>query len=282
MSKTTIFSAYNQTKKALKDAGITPANFEAKQIIRYVTGYKDSEILTRYNEQLSPLKQTALNAIVNRRLSHYPLQYILGEWSFYGLDFYVGEGVLIPRADTEILVETAIDFLKDKKGAAALDLCSGSGCIAVAISKNTDTQVDAVEKYGEAFEYLEKNIKRNNANVNPILADIFDYVPDKKYDLIVSNPPYVSAAGMGIIDEENAHEPDSALYGGEDGLIFYHIIAKRYKAFIKRGGMLAVEIGFDQKESVSKIFKLNGYKDVQVKKDYGGNDRVVFGTVEEI
>ena len=181
MSKITVFSAYNETKKALKEAGITPANFEAKQIIRYVTGYSNSEILSRYNEQLSPLKVTALNSIVNRRLQHYPLQYILGEWSFYGLDFFVGEGVLIPRADTETLVDVAIDFLKDKENGAVLDLCSGSGCIAVAISKNANIEVDAVEKYGAAYEYLEKNIKRNTVAVNPILADIFDFEPDKKY-----------------------------------------------------------------------------------------------------
>lgn len=280
MSKQTIFYLYNETKKALKEAGITPANFEAKQIIRYVTGYTNSEILSRYNEQLSPLKITALNSIVNRRLQHYPLQYILGEWSFYGLDFYVGEGVLIPRADTEALVETALDFLKDKREAVALDLCSGSGCVAVAISKNAGVSVDAVEKYEAAYEYLEKNIKRNAANVTPILADVFDFVPDKKYDIIVSNPPYISAAGMDIIDEETTHEPDSALYGGEDGLIFYHTIANRYRKFLKNGGMLAVEIGFDQASSVSKILKLNGYKNVCVKKDYGENDRVVFGTVE--
>lgn len=280
MSKQTIFYLYNETKKALAAAGITPANFEAKQIIRYVTGYTNSEILSRYNEQLSPLKITALNSIVNRRLQHYPLQYILGEWSFYGLDFYVGEGVLIPRADTEALVETALDFLKDKREAVALDLCSGSGCVAVAISKNACVSVDAVEKYEAAYEYLEKNIKRNAANVTPILADVFDFVPDKKYDIIVSNPPYISAAGMDIIDEETTHEPDSALYGGEDGLIFYHTIANRYRKFLKNGGMLAVEIGFDQASSVSKILKLNGYKNVGVKKDYGENDRVVFGTVE--
>lgn len=280
MSKVTVFNAYNETKKALKQAGITPANFEAKQIIRYVTGYTNSEILSRYNEQLTPLKVTALNSIVNRRLQHYPLQYILGEWSFYGLDFYVGEGVLIPRADTEVLVETAIDFLKGKKDAAALDLCSGSGCVAVAISKNTQTEVDAVEKYHKAFEYLEKNIKRNAAKVSPILADIFDFVPDKKYDIIVSNPPYISAAGMDIIDEETTHEPDSALYGGEDGLLFYEHIASRYKKYIKSGGMLALEVGFDQSDTVKSILKRNGFCDIGTKADYGGIQRVVFGTVK--
>ncbi len=280
MSKVTVFHAYNETKKALKDAGITPANFEAKQIIRYVTGYSNSEILSRYNEQLTPLKVTALNSIVNRRLQHYPLQYIIGEWSFYGLDFYVGEGVLIPRADTETLVEVAIDFLKNKKDVAALDLCSGSGCVAVAISKNTDTQMDAVEKYQAAYEYLEKNIKRNAVKVNPILADIFNFEPDKKYDIIVSNPPYVSSGGMDIIDTETSFEPDSALYGGEDGLLFYEHIASRYKKHIKSGGMLAFEVGFDQSDAVKKILERNGYCDIGTRADYGGIQRVVFGTVK--
>lgn len=282
MSKVTVFSAYNETKKALAAAGITPANFEAKQIIRYVTGYSNSEILSHYNEQLSPLKVTALNSIVNRRLQHYPLQYILGEWSFYGLEFYVGEGVLIPRADTETLVEAAIDFLKNKKDAAALDLCSGSGCVAVAISKNTGATVDAVEKYQAAYGYLEKNVKRNSANVNPILADIFDFEPNKKYDIIVSNPPYVSAEGMDIIDTETSFEPDSALYGGEDGLLFYEHIASHYKKYIKTGGMLALEVGFDQSESVKNILENNGFCDVGSKADYGGIQRVVFGTVKQI
>ncbi len=280
MSKVTVFSAYNETKKALKQAGITPANFEAKQIIRYVTGYTNSEILSHYNESLSPLKVTTLNSIVNRRLQHYPLQYILGEWSFYGLNFYVGEGVLIPRADTEILVETAIEFLKDKKDAAALDLCSGSGCVAVAISNETGIHVDAVEKYAAAYEYLEKNIKRNTARVNPILADIYEFCPDKKYDIIVSNPPYVSAKGMDIIDTETSFEPDSALYGGEDGLLFYECIASRYKKYIKQGGMLALEVGFDGAQAVIQILKNHGFSNIGTKNDYGGVQRVVFGTVE--
>ena len=198
MSKITVFSAYNEVKAALSDAGITPANFEAKQIIRHVTGYKDSEILTRYNEELSPIKQTLINAIVNKRLERYPLQYLLGEWSFFGYDFYVGEGVLIPRADTEILVETALENIKDNN-ASVLDLCAGSGCIGIVISKEANVEVDAVEKYPEAYSFLEKNINRNKAAVNPILNDVFTFTPDKKYDLIVSNPPYISANGMDII-----------------------------------------------------------------------------------
>ncbi len=276
----TIFTAYNDAKKALKSAGIESANFEAKQIIKYVTGYSNSEILSLYNSKLTPLQQTAYNSILNRRLSRYPLQYILGEWSFYGLDFSVGEGVLIPRADTETLVERSLDFLKEKQNPAVLDLCSGSGCVAVAIAKNKQCTVDALEKYDEAIKYLEKNIKKNDATVNAIKGDVFNFIPDKKYDLIVSNPPYISAEGMGIIDEETSHEPDSALYGGEDGLLFYRCILSRYKKYLKTGGMLAVEVGFDQCEEVKDLFSANGFHSVSTKDDYGGIQRVVFGTVE--
>lgn len=276
----TIFTAYNEAKKALKSADIDAASFEAKQIIKYVTGYSNSEILSLYNSKLTPLQQTAYNSILNRRLSHYPLQYILGEWSFYGLDFCVGEGVLVPRPDTETLVDVSLDFLKDKENPDVLDLCSGSGCIAIALAKNNDCTVTALEKFDAAYKYLEKNIEKNNAKVTAVLGDVFDFTPDKKYDLIVSNPPYVSARGMEIIDEETAHEPDSALYGGEDGLIFYRCIAERYKRHLKRGGMLALEIGFDQGKTVCEILKLNGFSDIGTKNDYGGIQRVVFGTAK--
>ncbi len=276
----TIFTAYNDAKKALKSAGIGSANFEAKQIIKYVTGYSNSEILSLYNSKLTPLQQTAYNSILNRRLSRYPLQYILGEWSFYGLDFSVGEGVLIPRADTETLVDTALDYLKEKQNPAVLDLCSGSGCVAVTIAKNKECTVDALEKYDAAFGYLEKNIVKNAASVSAKKGDVFNFTPDKKYDLIVSNPPYISAVGMEIIDEETSHEPDSALYGGEDGLLFYRCILSRYKKYLKPGGMMALEIGFDQCEEVKELFLSNGFHSVGTKDDYGGIQRVVFGTVE--
>ncbi len=276
----TIFTAYNDAKKALKSAGIESANFEAKQIIKYVTGYSNSEILSLYNSKLTPLQLTAYSSILNRRLSRYPLQYILGEWSFYGLDFCVGEGVLVPRADTEILVDKSLEFLKEKNNPDVLDLCSGSGCIAIAIAKNKECAVTALEKYDAAYKYLEKNTEKNNANVTAVLGDVFTFTPDKKYDLIVSNPPYVSALGMEIIDEETAHEPDSALYGGEDGLIFYRCIAERYKKHLKAGGMLAFEVGFDAADTVREILKMNGFINIGTQNDYGGIQRVVFGTVE--
>lgn len=278
----TIFNAYNDTKCALKDAGIEDYCFEARQIIRHITGYKNSEILMRYNEQLSDIKASFLEVIVNRRITREPLQYILGKWSFYGLDFYVGEGVLIPRSDTETLVDFALEILKDKKNATVLDLCSGSGCIAIAVAKNSDALVEAVEKYDEAYSFLTKNIDRNSANVTPLKADIFSYETDKNYDIILSNPPYVSAKEFGIIDAETSKEPGTALYGGEDGLLFYRLLATKWSNALKEGGIMAVEVGFRQAEAVKQIFKEASFTDIGSKQDANGIQRVVFGTINGI
>ena len=228
MQKLTIFNAYNQAKKALQKAGIESYGFEARQIIRHITGLSNSEIISKCNEPLTPYQQMMYNSVIERRASRYPLQYILGEWSFYGLDFYVGEGVLCPRPDTETLVDIALEFLKDKPKAEVIDLCSGSGCIAIAVAKNSGAAVTAVEKYDTPFTYLEKNIERNGANVTAVKQDIYAYMPEQKFDLILSNPPYVSADEMETIDAETAFEPDTALYGGEDGLSFYRHIAENW------------------------------------------------------
>lgn len=276
----TVFNAYNETKRALKEAGIEPFAFEARQIIKHITGLSNNEIMMRYNSPLSELEESYLGVVLSRRINHEPLQYILGEWSFYGLDFIVGEGVLVPRADTETLVDTAIEFLKDKEETNALDLCSGSGCIAVAIAKNTAAKVDALEKYDAAYDYLIKNIEKNNAQVVPIKDDVFSFTPDKKYDIIVSNPPYVSADEMDLLDEETRKEPDTALYGGEDGLLFYRAIAKNYPKHLKAGGMLAFEVGFSEAEAVKQILLESGLQNIGTKEDINGIQRVVFGTVK--
>ena len=277
--QTTIFTAYNNTKKFLKSAGISNFAFEARQILRHITGLSNAEILTKYSETLTPLQQTVLNNIVTRRATGYPLQYILGYWSFFGLDFWVGEGVLIPRPETELLVETALVFLKDKQTANVLDLCSGSGCIAISVAKNCQSNVLAVEKYQQAYEFLLKNIKKHSAAVTPVLADVFEFTPHEKFDLIVSNPPYVSAKEMEIIDTATSFEPDTALYGGEDGMLFYRKIARDYKDYLTPGGMLAFEVGFSQGEAVADLLKTLGYNNVGIKNDLEGIGRVVFGTV---
>ena len=280
MKNLTIFNAYMGAKKELKNAGIETFGVEAREIIKHVTGYDNATIMAKYNDVLTPLQQTMYNDVLRRRKERYPLQYLLGEWSFYGLPFYVGKGVLVPRADTETLVDFALENLKEKPNAQVLDLCSGSGCIAVAVAKNSSAKVTAVEKYDVPFTYLERNIKRNDADVTAIKDDVFSFKPEVKFDLILSNPPYISADEMELIDEETSHEPDEALYGGEDGLMFYRYIASEYKKHIKAGGALAFEIGFSQSSAVTDILIAAGYKNVNTRSDLNGHQRVVFGTVE--
>lgn len=281
MKNLTIFNAYMAAKKELKSVGIETFGFEAREIIKHVTGYDNATIMAKYSETLTPIQQTMFNDVLRRRKERYPLQYLLGEWSFYGLPFYVGQGVLVPRADTETLVDFALEKLGDKE-AQVLDLCSGSGCIAIAVAKNSNAEVSAVEKYDVPFSYLEKNIKRNRANVTAIKSDLFSYAPNTKFDLILSNPPYISADEMALIDEETSHEPDEALYGGEDGLMFYRYIASEYKKHIKTGGTLAFEVGFSQSAAVQEILRVTGYKNIGTRKDINSHERVVFGTVEAI
>lgn len=281
MMTKTIFEAYNDCKKKLQSAGIEDYGFESRQIIRHITGFDNNRILSHYNQPLTQYQLRRLKEITAQRIGRFPLQYILGEWDFYGYTFSVGTGVLIPRADTEILVEKALEFIKDKANADVLDLCAGSGCIGISIAlQNEKSDVTLVEKYDLAIGYIKKNIKRNNVqNIKVISGDIFETAgADKKYDVIVSNPPYITASEMEKLQPEVNFEPDTALYGGEDGLMFYRAIALNYKDALKDGGILAFEVGHTQSQSVKAIMQECGYEDIEFAKDISGVDRVVFGT----
>lgn len=275
-----IFEAYNSTKRALEGAGIEDYVFEAKQIIKHITGFSNSEILMNYTDCLTAFQQNNLTAIIKQRQLRYPLQYIFGEWSFYGRDFYVGPGVLVPRADTEITVEKCLEFLKAVKNPQILDLCAGSGCIGITLAKeNENAAVTMLEKFPVAASYAEKNIKRQNAlNAELIIGDVLaGDGGNKTYNLIVSNPPYIPKNEMEIISPETKYEPETALSGGEDGLDFYRVIIKNYKTNLKNGGMLCFEVGINEAQAVSKMLKISGFNGIGVKKDLNGIDRTVYG-----
>ena len=273
----TIFEAYNNTKKRLAAAGIEDSVFEAKAIIRHITGLSNNEILTNYMNNLTEFQENNLTAIMRQREIRYPLQYILGNWGFYKYKFKVGVGVLIPRNDTEILVETASEFLKDKKNPQVLDLCAGSGCIGISLAKDyPDAAVVMVEKFEEAARYIKQNIELNEAyNTLLLMGDVLEGEGSGEYDLIVSNPPYIPKTELSLMNEETKFEPETALLCEGDGLEFYRVIAEKYKASLKNGGMLAFEVGFSQAQSVCDILKQNGYSDIRTVKDYNGTDRVV-------
>ncbi len=210
----------------------------------------------------------ALNALIERRLSGEPLQYVLGEWEFYGLPFYVDRRVLIPRPDTEVLAETALKLLRGERR-DVLDLCCGSGCIGIALAKYGGANVTAADLSADALSITERNAKRNGVIVKTVQSDLFDGIAGT-FDLIVSNPPYLSASEMDERDKSLCFEPALALYGGADGLDFYRRIAKAYRRFLNPGGTLLLEIGYTQADAVSAL-----YDDSICIEDYGGRPRVI-------
>lgn len=279
----TIFEAYNQIKQKLKIAGIPDSVFEAKLIIKHITGLNNTQILTEYAKELTEFQQNNLTAILRQREIRYPLQYILGEWAFYKYKFKVGVGVLIPRSDTEVLVEECAKYLENKPKAQILDLCAGSGCIGISLACDfPESAVVLLEKYPEAMRYIEENIKLNGAyNALPFSGDVLNAdASEQKYDLIVSNPPYIPPNEMGIVSPETKFEPETALLGGEDGLDFYRAIINNYKNSLKSGGMIAFEVGINEYERVSDLLKDADFTNITVTKDLNGIERVVTATKE--
>ena len=275
-----IFEAYNKTKKELEAAGIEDYVFEAKQIIKHITGFSNSEILMNYTNRLTEFQSNNLTAIIKQRAIRYPLQYIFGEWAFYGREFFVGPGVLVPRADTETLVEVCLKYLKNSESPAVLDLCAGSGCIGITLAlEKADASVTLVEKFPEAARYAERNIKRHGTdNVTLICGDVLNGAAnDKEYELIVSNPPYVPKNEMETVSPEVHYEPETALFGGEDGLDFYRAVITEYKKALKAGGMLAFEVGAGEAAAVEALLRNAGLKEINTEKDLGGICRAVYG-----
>lgn len=274
----TLQSIYTEIKDALNSSGIEDSGFEAKLILKRYLNISDSEFLTLYNREIEKEKELLIEKAVQKRKERYPLQYILGEWDFYKYTFKVGEGVLIPRSDTEILVEKAVEYLKNTKNPQVLDLCAGSGCIGISIAKDyPHSTVTLVEKFDKAFRYLEQNIKLNDAkNAKALKGDVLKGdASDGIYDLIVSNPPYIPPNEMSIISPETNFEPETALLGGEDGMLFYKAIIENYKKSLKKGGMLGFEVGINEDEAVANLLKEALFENITVTKDFNGINRVV-------
>lgn len=276
-------------KNEIKKSGTEDIDFEASCIFEDIMKLDALSFAIKRNEEAdAPSAERAIK-LAKRRGEGYPLQYLLGEWEFYGLPFKVGEGVLIPRPDTEALVDTVIEHFRGQKP-EMIDLCSGSGCIAVALQKNLPgSKLIAVELSSDALPYLVENIRRNQADVKILKGDVMDgrlldnfMIKDsggdyRKLDCIVSNPPYLTAEEMSSLQKEVTFEPASALDGGNDGLKFYRVIACLWREILKDGGLLAFEIGYEQGKAVSEILERSGYENIRVIKDLGGRDRVVTG-----
>lgn len=255
------------------------ASFETYCLLEKVFGWDKHAVLCHKEEEVSEEQASAYLSLLERRKSAYPLQYLLGSWEFWGYDFLVGEGVLIPRADTEILCETVLELAKEFLMPKIADLCSGSGCLPVVYAKQMpQSKVTAVELSDEALPYLLKNVERYGCdNVTVLHQDALTWEPEQKLHIISSNPPYLSAEEMKELQTEVTYEPSMALEAPENGLYFYRILSQRCRNFLVDGGILAFEVGWKQAAAVADLMKTAGFSDIVIRKDYGGNDRVVWG-----
>ena len=271
-----------KTENKLDKAGIENPAFNSLCLAEKVFNITQQDLIINPDITASEDKLAEFEALVNRRIGGEPLQYLLGEWEFYGYKFKVGGGVLIPRDDTEVLLRACLDILKTKPKAKVLDLCSGSGALAVTIAKETDAEVYAVEKSQQALPYLYENIKLNNADAAVTEGDIFECYnefEDGSFDLILSNPPYIKSDEIADLQKEVGFEPRMALDGGEDGYDFYRFIIKEWSKKLKSGGTLAFELGEEQYETVKALMEAAGFENIKSELDFGGVHRAVYGTI---
>ena len=257
---------------------------EARDIIFFVTGLNSQEQLLNYKKELTDNEENKVKDILFKRINGYPLQYILGKWTFMGRDFSVGEGVLIPRDDTEVVVLSVIPYLEQNKNLRIIDLCSGSGIIAVTLKcMFPKCEVHALELSEKALPYLKRNIESlapdvilHQGDLN-LLCECFE---DNYFDLVISNPPYIQSEVIPTLQTEVKREPKMALDGGTDGLDFYRSITQKWSNKLKPGGMMAFELGEGQFDRVKAMMKEIGFENINEFKDLGNIQRAINGTLK--
>ncbi len=278
-----------QAVQILVQNGIEDSTIKARTLMQYVLKKEKSYLIINSEEEIKHEVEMQYNQLVQELIQGKPLQYITNVAEFMGLKFYVNENVLIPQPDTEILVEEAIKEIKQirktkpEQTIRILDLCTGSGAIIIAIAKHFEMLADnniqyyAIDISTEAIKIAEKNAIFNEVKINFILSDMFQNIKEagkEKFDMIVSNPPYIETDIIKKLPKEVQAEPHLALDGGKDGLNFYRIIAKESKQYLKVKGKILTEIGYNQKDTVTNIFQKE-YKQIECTKDLENNNRMI-------
>ena len=273
---------YEKGSRILNEAGIEESTLDARLLLEAVCGTDRNDLLVHGEQPVAPEAEEKYLNWIRQRAEHIPLQQLTGEQDFMGLTFSVNEHVLIPRQDTEILVEEVLKELHD--GMRILDMCTGSGCILLSLLHySNDCEGLGVDLSAEALEVAGRNVLKvltpeKAEHAHFLQSDLFEKV-EGKFEIIVSNPPYIASAEVEkLMPEVRDHEPRMALDGTEDGLHFYRRIIKEAGKHLVNSGMLFFEIGYDQGQAVSELMRTEGYREVQVMQDYAGLDRVVFGT----
>jgi release factor glutamine methyltransferase len=273
----TILKILNWTKEYLAGKGVDNARLEAEWLLCAALGLDRIGLYINFEKPLLPVELAEFRAMVSRRAKREPLQYILGNQEFMGLEFRVTPAVLIPRHDTETLVQEAVNRAAGAK--RVLDIGAGSGCVAVILAKLLpDTEVAAVDSSDSALAVARENAELNGVNVSFVSGSLFEPFRGERFDLIVSNPPYIPTADLaGLQPEVRDFEPKGALDGGTDGLDFYRLIVPAAPEHLAPGGWLLVEVGIDQSAAVQGLFAAAGFDEIFTTKDPGGIERVVGG-----
>ncbi len=270
----------------LEKSGAGSPDFDVLCIFQDILGEKTP--MFSPEKEIPEALEKEIRELAEKRSKGEPLQYLLGEWEFYGYSFKVGEGVLIPRPDTETLIEQVLEICRREKltSPKIADLCSGSGCIAVTLKKEMPSaEVCAVEISDKALNYLKENVKLNNADIAVIQGDVLNRQLQEdmgKFDIIVSNPPYLTQEDMDTLQTEVTHEPPLALFGGSDGLDFYRRMTEIWKNSLLNGGWLCYEYGFGQHDDVKKILEDNRFENIMLCRDLGGIYRTAAAQKTEV
>ena len=277
MGSTSYRKLFVKAVDLLKSSGIENVEYDIKAILTDTFGMDLNKFILDMDNEFEPDKDLEAKYLsrIEKRKMHIPLQYIINKQNFYGLDFYVDESVLIPRYDTENIVDRIVKDCKENKCLSVLDLCTGSGCIAVSLKKCGFEKVYAADISDKALAVAKHNAKLNNADIIFLQSDLYENFPKEiRFDIIVSNPPYISTDEIARIEKQvRDFEPKLALDGGRDGLDFYKKIINLSKNFLNNKGRLYLEIGYDQSKDVVDLAKKEGYDNIVIIKDLSGRDR---------
>ena len=277
---------FREIVEKLKQGGVEFARFEAEILFEHFLKMSKTEVLLKNDAILTYRQVKTVQVAVKKRLKNFPLQYILGEWEFYSLCFKVQKGVLIPRAETELLVDFSCKIVEKHEknvqnceGIKILDLCCGSGCVGISIAKNcTTARVSCADYYKIPLKITKENAKLNDVGIDVFKANALKKPQKKaKYDLIVCNPPYIGKGEKQDLEKVVLEEPHEALFGGKNPLIFYESVAKFWQNSLEKNGILLFEVGINQAYEVAKIMKDNDFSGVEIFNDLNGIERVVKG-----
>ena len=269
---------FREGRYQLRAAGVPDAAADARQLLLFAAGITPAQYYLREPEEVPAAAEQTFRSLTERRAARIPLQHLLGSAEFMGLPFFVGPEVLVPRQDTELLAEKVLETVRGREaeGLTLLDLCTGSGCIAVSLAKLFSWgAVTASDLSEAALATARRTAAANGAPVRFLQGDLFEPVRGERFDVITVNPPYIPGGEIdGLMPEVRDHDPRMALDGGPDGLDFYRRLAGEAAAYLKNEGRLFMEIGHDQADIVRKLFAGAGWETPQIFRDYGGNDRL--------